>query len=42
MPRFDGGRFFHRITLVEGIHARRAIGGFLARARQGTSWRYWS
>ncbi len=39
---FDGGRFFHRITPVEGSHARRTIGGFLAQAHRGTGWRYWS
>lgn len=39
---FDGGRYFHRVTPVLGGVARRTIGGFLARQRGGTQWRYWS
>jgi hypothetical protein len=39
---FDAGRHFHRVTRVGGSRTRWTFGGFLARATDGTQFRYWN
>jgi carrier-protein-independent halogenase WelO5-like protein len=38
---FDGGRFVHEVTRVEGAMSRLTVGGFLARSRDGAQALYW-
>lgn len=39
---FDGGRYFHRVTSVEGSTTRWTIGGFVGFSRDGGLVYYWS
>lgn len=39
---FEEGRFYHRVSEVEGARARWTMGGFLAPARDGRTLHYWS
>lgn len=39
---FDGGRYFHRVTRVEGETPRRTIGGFLGLTKDHRHIHYWS
>jgi hypothetical protein len=38
---FDAGRYYHRITRVSGACARRTLGGFAGRTREGDGLLYW-
>lgn len=42
MMVFDGGRYYHRVTAVEGKVPRRTLGGFLAWSLDGRRVHYWS
>jgi hypothetical protein len=39
---FNGGRFFHRVSMVEGEGERWTIGGFMALSRDQSQFYYWS
>ena len=39
---FDGGRWFHEVTAVEGEQERWSVGGFVARRADGSGLLYWS
>lgn len=39
---FDGGRYFHRVSVVRGARTRWTIGGFMMFSRDGQTLYYWS
>jgi hypothetical protein len=39
---FDGGRYYHRITHIQGARNRVTIGGFLVFSNDGQTIYYWS
>ena len=39
---FDGGRYFHRVSKVEGVLPRRTVGGFVGFSQNHDRLYYWS